>query len=148
GFLSGLTIAPWYLAFVWLAVGVPLGGLEELGWRGVVQPAMEQRTSRGAAALVVGLIWGIWHLPLFSAGMPDSRLSFPIFVVSTIGLSLILAWLYGETQSILLCVLFHAALNTTAAMGFPPLMAIDGAIGMATALLEVIAGLGLVLAMR
>jgi len=148
GVVRGLSILPWDRAFLWFPIMVVGGGLEELGWRGVAQPALEHRTSRVIAALIVGLIWGIWHLPVFSAGLPNSDVSFAIFVVSTIGLSLILAWLYGETRSILLCILFQAALNTTAAMGFPTPMGIHGAAGPITALLEVMVGLVLVLATK
>jgi CAAX protease family protein len=38
---------------------------EEFGWRGYAQPRLRRRLSPGATALVLGLAWGMWHLPLF-----------------------------------------------------------------------------------
>jgi len=151
GVLGGLAISPWYRAFLLFPlIAVGGGGNEELGWRGIAQPALEQRTSRVTAPLVVGLIWGLWERPLFSvpAGVPLAQTSFSIYVVDTVGLSLILAWIYGATQSILMCVLFHAAVNTMSVMGLPTPHELGGATGATTALLEVMVGLGLILSTK
>ena len=94
------------------------GGLEELGWRGVAQPEMERGINRPAAAVLVGLIWSLWHLPLFYLpGVGKFGTSFFPFALEIVGTALILAWLYGQTQSILLCILFHAGLNAVACLG-------------------------------
>ncbi|MGA2084680.1 MAG: type II CAAX endopeptidase family protein [Terracidiphilus sp.] len=118
GLPASLVLRPWYMFFPLFLVMILGGGLEELGWRGVAQPEMEQGIGRPAAAVLVGLIWSLWHLPLFFLpGQLQYRTNFPVFVVSVVGSALILAWLYGRTQSILLCILFHAGLNTVAALG-------------------------------
>ena len=60
----------------------------------------------------------IWHLPLFAIrGVWQYGTEFAVFGIATIGLALILAWLYGRTHSILLCIVFHAAVNAVAALG-------------------------------
>jgi membrane protease YdiL (CAAX protease family) len=113
-----LSVQPWYMFVPLFAVMILGGGLEELGWRGVAQPEMERRVGRPAAAVLVGLIWTLWHLPLFLLpGVNQYRMNFAIFAVATVGGALILAWLYGCTASILLCVMFHAAWNAVAALG-------------------------------
>jgi len=113
-----LTLLPWYMFFPVFLIMVLGGGLEEPGWRGVALPEVERRLARPLAALVVGLVWAIWHLPLFFIpGQIQYRDNFPLFALSVIGNALILAWLYGWTRSILLCILFHAGLNTVAALG-------------------------------
>lgn len=62
------------------------GGLEEPGWRGVAQPELERRWSRWRAATVVGVIWALWHLPLFHIpGVGQYGDSFPLFAASTLG---------------------------------------------------------------
>jgi len=45
-----------------------LGGTEELGWRGVLQPRLQQQMSVFTAGLVIGVMWWAWHVPLFFTG--------------------------------------------------------------------------------
>lgn len=103
------------LIFLTMILG---GGLEELGWRGVAQPNLERRMSRLPSAAIVGILWALWHLPLFYIhGVPQFGADFPLFAADVVGNALLLAWIYGGTGSILLCVLFHAANNTAATLG-------------------------------
>lgn len=118
GLPASLVLRPWYMFFPLFLVMILGGGLEELGWRGVAQPQMEQGIGRPAAAVLVGLIWSLWHLPLFFLpGVGQYGTNFFSFLIGVVGSALILAWLNGRTQSILLCILFHAGLNTVAALG-------------------------------
>jgi membrane protease YdiL (CAAX protease family) len=113
-----LSFRPWYMFFPLLLMMVVGGGLEELGWRGVAQPEMERALPRPVAAVLVGMIWSLWHLPLFSLpGVGQYQTDFAVFMIFSVGGALILAWLYGRTESILLCILFHASWNAGAALG-------------------------------
>jgi membrane protease YdiL (CAAX protease family) len=70
---------------------------EELGWRGFALPRLEQRWNGIFAALVLGAIWGVWHLPaFFIPGLPQS--SFPLwtFMVSSMALSVLMAWVVNN----------------------------------------------------
>jgi len=68
--------------------------------------------------VMLGLIWSLWHLPLFVLpGVGQHGTNFAIFVIGIVGEALILAWLYGCTKSIFLCILFHAGWNAIAALG-------------------------------
>jgi membrane protease YdiL (CAAX protease family) len=114
------------------------GGLEELGWRGVAQPALERQTARPLAATIIGAIWVSWHLPLFFIpGTAQFHSSFLIFAVFTFGNTFLLAWLYARTQSIVLCIGFHAASNASSGMhlpvpaGNPPYAAVAALINLA-----------------
>ena len=118
--LSGaLSFQPWYmlpLLFLMMILG---GGLEELGWRGVAQPELGRTIGHARAALSVGFIWAIWHAPLFLIpSVSQYRTNFLVFAIGVIGTALILGWLYSRTESILLCVIFHAAGNAIAIFGF------------------------------
>lgn len=114
-----LSLRPWWAYFPLLVAMVAGGGIEEPGWRGVAQPEAERRLGRPLAALLVGLIWACWHLPLFYIpGVGQYRSNFPVFALGIIGNALILAWLYGRTKSVLLCVLFHASWNAIVALGW------------------------------
>ena len=53
--------------FVVLTVG---GGLEEPGWRGFALGRLQQRFSPVKATLLLGFVWGVWHLPLYGPLAP------------------------------------------------------------------------------
>lgn len=97
-----------------LVIGGPLG--EELGWRGYALPRLDRRLNSAAAAVLLGLIWAAWHLPLFLLpGTPQAQLPLIWFVVQTVAFSVVLAWVYRRTGgSLLLVVLLHGAVNTLA----------------------------------
>jgi len=131
------------LIFLTMILG---GGLEELGWRGVAQPALERRLSRLASAAIVGIAWALWHLPLFFIhGVSQYGANFELFAADVVGNAFLLAWIYGGTGSILVCVLFHAASNTSATLG---LNAWDGSPQMAWIGPAIKIGLGAVLILR
>jgi membrane protease YdiL (CAAX protease family) len=103
---------------VWLSVPIMLGVLtifgltEEIGWRGFALPRLQAQHGALVAALAVGIIHGVWHLPVwFIAGGGYDNLPFPVFVLFAIGLSVVFAWLYNRTGSVLLTGLAHAAVN-------------------------------------
>jgi uncharacterized protein len=103
-----LFIANFALIFV---VGGPLG--EEFGWRGFALPAISARLNWRAASLLVGVIWSVWHLPLFyMAGTPQSHMSFLVFLLSTTAESVMFAWLFRNTgQSIVPAMIMHTSIN-------------------------------------
>jgi membrane protease YdiL (CAAX protease family) len=63
---------------------------------------------------VLGVIWALWHLPLFFLYGADAYgQSFPIFVLQVMALSVTMAWLYARTGSLLPVMLLHAAVNNS-----------------------------------
>lgn len=95
-------------------VGGPLA--EEPGWRGYVLPRLRQRLSLFTAGVVSGVLWAVWHLPFFvfaDAASVVGRLPFVWFALLVTAWSVLLAWVYAHTRSVLLCILAHAAANTT-----------------------------------
>jgi len=95
-----------------LLIGGPLG--EEFGWRGFALPALEARFSSPWASLLLGIIWSVWHLPLFFiSGSAQHSLPFGLYALLTIPLSILITWVFhGSGNSLLLVMLFHAAVNT------------------------------------
>lgn len=89
------------------------GGMEEGGWRGYLQPAFEQKMHITIAVILVGLIWGLWHIPyFFLPGSMHTDGNFVIYVVTTIATAYTLTAIYKLTGSIFLCILFHGWQNT------------------------------------
>lgn len=85
------------------------GPVEEIGWRGFALPLLQRKMSPLKAGLIIGIIWGFWHLPAFLlSGTPQSAWSFSDFFIGTIALSIIATALYNASRgSILLPALFH-----------------------------------------
>jgi len=95
-----------------LLIGGPLG--EEFGWRGFVLPALEARFHPPWDSLILGVIWAVWHLPLFFiSSAAQHNFPFMLYVLSAMPLSILITWIYhGSGNSLLLVMLFHAAINT------------------------------------
>jgi membrane protease YdiL (CAAX protease family) len=96
---------------------------EELGWRGFALPRMQARNSALKASLIIGVLWGSWHLPLWLLGRESNPISlFAPFVVAVIATSVICTWLYNNTGgSLLIIVLYHAAINLPITVLITPL---------------------------
>ncbi len=94
-----------YLVFEAIANG------EEIGWRGYILPRLQTKYSAMISSLIIGIIWGLWHIPKFLA--PGNASPFGLFMVKAIAESFLYTWLYNNTKgSLLLVTLFHAAGNT------------------------------------
>jgi hypothetical protein len=95
-----------FLALVFAAVKGPV---EEFGWRGLALPLLQRKLVPFWAGLILGAVWGLWHLPAFLlSGTQQSGWSFTPFFVGCIALSLIVTALFNASRgSILLPALFH-----------------------------------------
>jgi uncharacterized protein len=86
---------------------------EELGWRGYALPRLLAQQSALAASLILGVLWGVWHLPtFFVAGAPQYGLPFSAFVLLTMAYSVVIGWVYVHSrESVLIASLMHGAIN-------------------------------------
>jgi CAAX protease family protein len=99
-------------------INIFLGGplAEDIGWRGYILPKLRERMPALHASLLIGIIWAIWHIPFFIFREWHSvvgNVPFLWFALLTTSWSVLFAWVYVNTDSILMPVLFHAAINTT-----------------------------------
>jgi membrane protease YdiL (CAAX protease family) len=93
-------------AFIWL-VFITSG--EEIGWRGFALPRMLQTMNPKAASLVLGIIWGLWHLPMYLTPEQSSSFPFYLFLVLIVGLSFIYTAVFLKTNgSLVAAALLHA----------------------------------------
>lgn len=117
------------------------GALEEPGWRGFMQPRLQERWSGLVGALVVGVGWALWHVPIVAGGgfgyQGDEWVLF--FIVLPL-FSVVMAWIYNSTRGGLVFVmLFHAMINVT------PVIETDGAVAGGVSQLVVLIGIPLVI---
>jgi membrane protease YdiL (CAAX protease family) len=113
-FVAGISEAqPFYMFFASLPLMLIGGGLEEPGWRYVLQPELEKKFGFAGASIIVGLIWAVWHLPLFfitSAGQYGDN--FGLFAIGVLGLSFALGAVRRISGGVFLCVLLHTLHNS------------------------------------
>ena len=85
------------------------GPMEEFGWRGVALPLLQRKLTPLWAGLVLGVIWGLWHLPAFMlSGTQQSQWAVAPFFIGCIALSVIVTPLFNASRgSILLAAFFH-----------------------------------------
>jgi membrane protease YdiL (CAAX protease family) len=111
------TIVP---MFIFLTIAAGIG--EEFGWRGFLLPRLQTRHNALFSALIVGVLWAIWHIPLFfikgtsqydqqsQAGLLPAILSYAAFVIVS---SIQFTWVFNNTRgSVLLAAVLHGASNT------------------------------------
>ena len=83
--------------FLILLLGGPLG--EEFGWRGYALPGLQDRMGWRMASLGLGLVWGVWHLPLFFIeGTSQAHIPLALFFLSVAAMSVLFAWLVNHTK--------------------------------------------------
>lgn len=104
---------PWYLTPVMFIVMIFGGGLEEIGWRSIMQPVLFKKMPFFIAVLVQSLMWALWHFPLwFVQNTSQIQMSFLFFTIYCIVACLALSVLYEATKSVIACVFLHAWCNT------------------------------------
>jgi membrane protease YdiL (CAAX protease family) len=111
-FSSPLAMA-FNLVVLFLIVGLVNG--EELAWRGFALPRLQARWNALASSLVLGVVWALFHLPLFlsETDLSQAGIAFASFTVSTLGMTVLYTWMYNHTRgSVLLAYLLHASANT------------------------------------
>ena len=101
------------IVVVYMMITVALG--EEVGWRGYALPALQARYSALLASLILGVMWALWHLPVFFN--PDthySNLPFLLFLAYMVAFTVLITWVFNSTGgSVLMAIFFHAVMNAS-----------------------------------
>jgi membrane protease YdiL (CAAX protease family) len=120
--LRGGALASAWTIIVCLSHNLLLGGSlgEELGWRGFLMPELLRRMNPLAASVVLGVAWGLWHLPIdlhagFGVEGPGAIL---MRVIYAIPLTVLFTWFYLRSNgSLLVALLLHASLDVVGDLG-------------------------------
>ncbi len=106
--------------------GVPAGFFEEIGWMGYAFPRMSQARSALSASILLGLLWGLWHLPVIDylgTATPHGAYTLRYFLAFTSAMTamrVLIAWVYSNTGSILLAQFLHAVSTGSLVIFSPP----------------------------
>jgi membrane protease YdiL (CAAX protease family) len=104
------------LLLIGIVMGIMVGFFEELGWTGFAVPRLRKRYGVFTTGLIVGLVWGAWHFPLFSGSTSSSGALPPALYLFVLLFSflpayrVLMVWVYDRTQSLLAAILMHAPL--------------------------------------
>ncbi len=119
-----------------IAAGLGAGIFEEIGWTGFAIPRLRERLSVLSTGLVVGFLWGAWHLlvNVWSSGNAAGKLSWPLFLHSFLfsagilpAFRVLMVWAYDRNGSLLLAMLSHFSLTAGNVLFVP--QAVEGATG-------------------
>ncbi len=112
---------PFYVFFLSLPGNLLIGGLEEAGWSYILQPGLEEKYGYVVSCVLSGLIWILWHVPLFF--LPGTRhaeglIPFGMFAVQCMALR----FFFGAVRrvsgksGVFMCVLFHTMFNAASSV--------------------------------
>lgn len=119
---------PGYLPTL-LMVTLLAGIGEEPGWRGLALPRLQRRYSPVVATTILGLVWAMWHFPLIfvdeefaSMGISDPLLLTGVLLTTMFqiaSLAFLYTWIYNNTRSVALMMLFHGSVTTAISIFLP-----------------------------
>ena len=90
----------------------PLG--EEFGWRGYFLPRLLTSYRPIVATLILGLLWSIWHYPLYARGIFSSLPKASFFTINVLCFSILMTIFWFRTRgNILIAILFHWSVNVS-----------------------------------
>jgi membrane protease YdiL (CAAX protease family) len=104
--------------------------LEEVGWTGFAVPRLRRRHGVVATGLIVGVVWGAWHLlqilwvgGTYAGSLPVPGFVAVYFLASTAQLTayrVLMVWVYDRTESLLVATLMHGSLTASTVFVFTP----------------------------
>jgi membrane protease YdiL (CAAX protease family) len=106
--------------------GIAAGLVEEIGWSGFAFPVLRNRLGALAGAVLLGVLWSAWHIPVvdyLGAASPHGRYwldFFLAFATAMTALRVLISWVYANTESVLLPQLIHAS-STGSLVALSPL---------------------------
>jgi membrane protease YdiL (CAAX protease family) len=112
--------------WIGLAFGIPAGIFEEIGWTGFAFPKLSAKLPPLRAAILLGLLWGSWHIPVINflgTAVPHGAYWLHFFLAFTAAMTamrVLISWLYAHTRSIPLAQLMHACSTGSLVVFSPP----------------------------
>ncbi|CUI16108.1 CAAX amino terminal protease family protein [Candidatus Protochlamydia naegleriophila] len=108
------TLFAYALFFIYpaLIIGGPLG--EEPGWRGFALPRLQKRYGPLMGSIILGLLWSLWHMPIWFSGQwtKPTIPNIALYMTWIVGVSIIMTWIFNHTKgSIFMAIVVHASVD-------------------------------------
>lgn len=107
-------VLPTMLAIsVYMLIQVGIG--EEIGWRGYALPRLQASYSALVSSVILGVIWTLWHLPLFFTPTTSySNTPLWAFLIFLLPFSILISWVFNSTGgSVLMVMILHSVMNAS-----------------------------------
>ncbi len=115
-----------------IVLGLVVSFFEEIGWTGFATPEFRKRHGFLPTGLLMGVVWGAWHYPLFSGSasgtIPPALYIGVLLFTFLIPFRILMVWLYDRTRSVLVVMLMHAPLAAGQLILLPSALSNEGAV--------------------
>lgn len=139
--ITGRTaVLPFYTLFLSLPGNLMIGGLEEAGWMYILQPELDKKYGYVLSSVYTGLIWMVWHIPLFfiaGTNHGEGLIDWGMFNIQLMSFRFFNGAIYkisGKSR-VFMCVLFHTLFNAASPVWGDMTMTWPGTIAANTALI-------------
>jgi membrane protease YdiL (CAAX protease family) len=104
------------LLFFFVYVFTIGGGLnEEPGWRGFALPRLQRLHGPLVGSLILGPLWGLWHVPVFwwpGYNTPPTVLTIVVWFIAVSAFTIVMTWFFNNTKgSVFMAILIHTSHN-------------------------------------
>ena len=106
-----LALNAWYIPIILFLKAILFGGIEEVGWRYVFQPVLQERYKYIASTIITFIAWGVWHFSYFYIEGTVTQVQVFEFLLGLLTNCFVLSALFIKTNSLWICVMTHSLIN-------------------------------------
>ena len=110
-FNGKLVLNAWYIPIILFFKAIIFGGIEEVGWRYVFQPVLQENCNYITSTIITFVAWGIWHFSYFYIEGTLPQVQVFEFLLGLLVNCFILSALFIKTNSLWICVMKHSLIN-------------------------------------
>lgn len=110
-FNGKLVLSTWYIPIILFFKAIIFGGIEEVGWRYIFQPVLQERHNYIPSTIITFVAWGIWHFSYFYIEGTLPQVQAFEFLCGLLANCFILSALFIKTKSLWICVMTHSLIN-------------------------------------
>ncbi len=104
-----IAVSAWYLPVIMFIKHIAFGGLEEIGWRYLFQPLLQEKIPYIFATIITFAAWAVWHFLFFY--LDETKADAIPFLLGLLINSFILSALFVKTKNLWICAMTHSLIN-------------------------------------